>query len=79
MEFRGIFVDLRWRRSGYSPNQLKCSKLQIHSLYVSLTPKTELAQHKPYGGGRSLLQPFTVKRDLSEGYVKDSVRGNELR
>ncbi|CAN6886211.1 unnamed protein product [Brassica oleracea] len=39
----------------------------------------ELAQQKPYGGGRSLLQPYTVKRDLSEGYVKDSVRGNELR
>ncbi|KAG2271742.1 hypothetical protein Bca52824_066297 [Brassica carinata] len=38
-----------------------------------------LAQQKPYGGGRSLLQPYTVKRDLSEGYVKDSVRGNELR
>ncbi|KAF3611118.1 hypothetical protein DY000_02050325 [Brassica cretica] len=71
MEFRGIFVDLRWRRSGYSPNQLKRSELQIHSLY--------LAQHKPYGGGRSLLQPFTVKRDLSEGYVKDSARENELR
>ncbi|CAN7047585.1 unnamed protein product, partial [Brassica oleracea var. botrytis] len=48
-----------------------CKAVNLH--YI------KLAQHKPYGGGRSLLQPFTVKRDLSEGYVKDSVRGNELR
>ncbi|KAH0880592.1 hypothetical protein HID58_067986, partial [Brassica napus] len=48
-----------------------CKAVNLH--YI------KLPQQKPYGGGRSLLQPYTVKRDLSEGYVKDSMRGNELR
>lgn len=32
---RYIFLDLPWRRSGYSPNQLKRSGLQIHPLSSS--------------------------------------------
>ena len=62
MEFRGIFVDLQWRRSGYSPNQLKRSKLQIHSLYVSLTPKTEVRHN------RTLMRVYSLQGGESTLY-----------
>ncbi|KAG5376075.1 hypothetical protein IGI04_040671 [Brassica rapa subsp. trilocularis] len=37
-----------------------------------------MAQHKPHGGGRSLLPPFTVKRALSKGYGEVSLAGEPL-
>ncbi|CAG7905505.1 unnamed protein product, partial [Brassica rapa] len=42
-----------------------CKAVYVH--YITLS------QHKPHGGGRSLLPPFTVKRGLSKGYGKDSL------
>ncbi|KAG5406898.1 hypothetical protein IGI04_013017 [Brassica rapa subsp. trilocularis] len=61
------------------------------SFIVFLTPQTEvrhdltlnaslpsLAEHKPHGGGRSLLLLLSVKRALSEVYDEDSLAGEPL-